>query len=64
MAARQSFGGPAPGLVLGHIDEQKALLAGKRGDVAKTVQRVADAQDLLRQRVQTLVSSESAVHSV
>ncbi|KAG1522642.1 hypothetical protein G6F51_014583 [Rhizopus arrhizus] len=64
VAGRQSFGGPAPRLVTGRIGEQQAELAKQRSAIAATVQRVADAQDLLRQRVQTLISSESAVTSV
>lgn len=64
VAARQSFGGPAPGLVINHIEEQRTRLARKRSIIAATAQRVANAQDLLRQRVHALVSSESAVPSV
>jgi argininosuccinate lyase len=64
VAARQSFGGPAPSLVTGRIGEQQAVLAKQRSAIVATEQRVVDAQDLLRQRVQTLISSESAVTSV
>lgn len=64
VAARQSFGGPAPSLVAARIGQQQALLAKQRSAIAATVQRVADAQDLLRQRVQTLISSEPAVTCV
>jgi len=64
VAARQSFGGPAPSLVTARIGQQQALLAKQRSAIAATVRRVADAQDLLRQRVQTLISSEPAVTCV
>ena len=59
VAARQSYGGPAPDRVLEHIDEQRLLLGSKRAVLDATVQRVSDARDLLQRHVRALVSSQA-----
>jgi argininosuccinate lyase len=59
VAARQSYGGPAPHLVLEHIDEQRLSLSKKRAVIDATVERVGDARDLLQRRIRALVASEA-----
>lgn len=64
VAARISQGGPAPDLVLAHIAEQLESLAAQRRVIDSTVQRAADAQTLLQQRIQALVASETRTHAL
>lgn len=63
VAARQSLGGPAPRLVLKHIEEQRALLGRQRDLIDATVARAADARESLQRRSQLLVSSDTGVPS-
>lgn len=59
VAARRSFGAPAPDGVLQRIGEQRLSLK-KRADAIDAVgHRLAEAQTLLEQRTRALVSSES-----
>lgn len=64
VAARQSFGGPAPWLVREHIEEQRALLGKKGSVIDATVRRVGEAQELLQRRIRVLVSSDTGVPAV
>lgn len=64
VAARVSPGGPAPDGVRAHIQAQRRLLDRQRSVVAASVRRVTEAQALLQQRVNQLVSSETAERSI
>ncbi len=59
VAARRSYGGPAPHLVLGHIEEQKLALQKKIEAIDATVQRVSAARDTLQRRIRALILSEA-----
>ena len=54
VAARQSYGGPAPRIVLEHLEEQRLSLKKKKEVIHATVQRVSAARDLLQRRIREL----------
>jgi argininosuccinate lyase len=55
VAARRSYGGPAPNQVLEHMDEQRHSLNKKKEAIDATVQRVRHAQETLQQRIRALI---------
>ena len=60
VAARQSYGGPAPLRVLEHLHEQRLSIGKKREVIDATVRRVSEARALLQRRMRALVASEEA----
>lgn len=56
VAARQSYGGPAPQQVLRHVEAQRLALAEKARRFDATAQRVSEARQALQRRIQALVS--------
>jgi argininosuccinate lyase len=61
VAARRSYGGPAPELVLARIEVQKARLLEQRQVFEATSKRLSDAGNLLKTRVEALVSNRDRV---
>ena len=59
VAARRSYGGPAPTLVLAGIEVQKARLLKQRQVLGTTSKRLSDAENLLKTRVEALVSNRA-----
>lgn len=60
VAARQSYGGPAPSLVLPRIDVQNARSGQLRHVLEAAAAYVDDAEALLTERVESLISSGDA----
>ncbi|MFM0737047.1 argininosuccinate lyase [Paraburkholderia xenovorans] len=58
VAARRSYGGPAPSLVSARLEVQKAKLLKQRQVIAATSKRLRDAENLLKSRVESLVSAD------
>ncbi|MGO4808349.1 argininosuccinate lyase [Cupriavidus sp. 2MCAB6] len=59
VAARRSYGAPAPDGVLQHIGEQRRSLKAKTDAIDAVGHRLVEAQTLLERRTRTLVSPES-----
>lgn len=59
VAARQSYGAPAPRRVLAHITEQALCLRDKTEAIGATVQRVDHARGMLQQRIRELATSRA-----
>jgi argininosuccinate lyase len=57
VAARRSHGGPSPQRVLEHIDEQRLSNNKKKAAIDAVIQRVTDARDVLRQKIDALILS-------
>ncbi|MFM0337691.1 hypothetical protein [Paraburkholderia fungorum] len=60
VAARQSYGGPAPRLVLARIEVQEANLLKQRQAFEATSKCLSDAETLLNTRVEALVSRQKS----
>lgn len=57
VAARQSYGGPAPQQVLRHIEAQRLALGRQARSFDATTQRVRDARESLQRRAHALVAA-------